>query len=74
MSAAPLNIDDVLGRTPERLTQPQRIALTGKWIALGTHSPVIGAVGRNPSECVRQLEARGLDPRSFQFSKLPTPY
>jgi hypothetical protein len=80
MSALPIKIDDVLGRAPERLTLPQRMALTGKWIALEVYSPqtlplkVIEAVGRNPSECIRQLEERGLDPRAFEFSKLPAPF
>ena len=80
MSALPIKMNDVLGRPPERLTLPQRIALTGKWIAVEVYSPetlplkLIEAVGHNPSECIRQLEERGLDPRGFEFSKLPAPF
>lgn len=74
MSAQPININDVLGRAPERLTQPQRMALKGKWVALESRSPFIEAVGHNPSDCIRQLEERGLDPSAFEFSKLPAPF
>jgi hypothetical protein len=69
-----------IGRPPERLTLDERVALTGKFIAVEIYSPEtlplqrIEAIGDSPEECVRQLAARGLDPQRFEFSRLKPPY
>ena len=70
----------VLGRNPDRLTLAERLALAGKYIALEIYSPEalplrrIEAIGDSLAECARGLEARGLDPKKFEFSRLARPY
>ena len=67
---------NALGRAPERLTLEEQAALTGKYIALEIYSPEavplrrIEAIGDSVDECIRQLQARGLDPKRFEFSRL----
>ena len=69
-----------IGRSPERLTLDERVALTGKFIAVEVYSPetlplqVIEAIGDSVEDCVRQLVARGLDPQRFEFTPLKPPY
>jgi hypothetical protein len=69
-----------IGRSPERLTLEERIALTGKFIAMEVYSPetlplqVIEAISDSVEDCVRQLAARGLDPQRFEFTPLKPPY
>jgi len=69
-----------IGRAPERLTLEERLALTGKFIALEIYTPEalplrrIEAIGDSVDECVRQLIKRGHDPTLFEFSRLPAPY
>jgi hypothetical protein len=70
----------VLGRSPDRLTLTERLALAGKTIALEIYTPEtlplrrIEAIGDSIEECIRQLVQRGLDPKSFEFTHLPPPY
>jgi hypothetical protein len=69
-----------IGRAPELLTLPERLALVGKTIALEVYTPAtlplrrIEAIGSSAAECISQLQARGLDPMQFEFSRLPRPY
>ena len=69
-----------IGHAPEDLSLEQRLALTGKLIALEIYSPAtlplrrIEAIGDSVGECVTQLRSRGLDPENFEFSRLPKPY
>ena len=69
-----------IGHAPEDLTLEERLALTGKIIALEIYTPDtlplrrIEAIGDSAGECVAQLRARGLDPANFEFSRLPAPY
>jgi hypothetical protein len=69
-----------IGRNPDRLTLEERTALAGKWIALEVYSPAtlpfrrIEAIGDSMADCVRTLQDRGLDPASFEFSRLTWPY
>lgn len=64
----------LFGRSPEALRPREAAALAGKWIALEIYTPQnlalrrIEAVGDSVQECIRQLAARGLDPRRFEFS------
>ncbi len=61
------------GRAPESLNLEEREALAGRWIALEIYTPaatplkLIQVVGASAADCVRQLRARGLDPRRFEF-------
>jgi len=70
----------VLGRSPDRLTLTERLALVGKTIALEIYTPEtlplrrIEAIGDSIEECIRQLVQRGLDPKNFEFTHLPPPY
>jgi hypothetical protein len=72
--------NQALGRAPERLTLEERLALTGKYIALEVYTPEalplrrIEAIGGSVEECIRQLTARGHDPKLFEFSRLAPPY
>ena len=76
--AAALTIDPkkILGRAPERLTLEEQTALAGKFIAMEIYSPEtlpsrrIEALGDTVDDCIRQLTARGLDPKKFEFSRL----
>ena len=69
-----------IGRNPDRLTLEERIALAGKWIALEVYTPAtlpfrrIEAIGDSLADCLRMLQARGLDPAVFEFSRLAWPY
>jgi hypothetical protein len=70
----------IIGRAPERLTLDERSALAGKWMALEIYTPEtlplrkIEALGDSVEECARQLFARGLDPRKFEFMPLDRAY
>lgn len=69
-----------IGRAPENLTLEERFALVGKYIALEVYSPAtlplrrIEAIGDSVTECIRQLESRGLDAENFEFTRLSSPY
>jgi len=69
-----------IGRSPERLAPVERVALTGKYIALEIYTPEnlalrrIEAIGDTLADCIRTLRARGLDPKQFEFSRLPAPF
>jgi hypothetical protein len=69
-----------IGRSPDRLSLEERLALTGKYIALEIYTPEdlplrrIEAIGDSVQECMRQLAGRGLDPIRFEFSRLAPPY
>ena len=69
-----------IGHAPEDLNLDQRLALSGKLIALEIYSPAtlplrrIEAIGDTVAECVAQLRGRGLDPENFEFSRLLPPY
>jgi hypothetical protein len=69
-----------IGRAPEALTLEERLALTGKFIALEMYSPEtlplrrVEAIGDSVEECFRQLVERGHDPTQFEISRLLPPY
>jgi hypothetical protein len=79
MTAAPAS-SAVIGRSPERLTVEERLALIGKFIALEIYNPKdlplrrIEAIGDSAAECVAMLRQRGLDPARFEFSRLGHPF
>lgn len=80
MASAAKDPRQALGRSPDRLTLEERMALAGKYIALEIYTPEtlpmrrIEAIGSSIDECVRMLQSRGLNPRQFEFSILPWPY
>ncbi|MGC9971954.1 MAG: hypothetical protein ABSE56_15355 [Bryobacteraceae bacterium] len=69
-----------IGRAPERLTLTETIDLAGQFVALELYSPattplrLIQAIGESPEDCIRQLAARGLDPRRYEFTRLKPPF
>ena len=69
-----------IGRSPDRLSLDERLALTGKYVAMEIYTPEdlplrrIESIGDSVQECARQLVARGLDPVRFEFSRLAPPY
>lgn len=69
-----------IGHAPEQLTLEERLALAGKIVALEIYTPEtlplrrIEAIGDSAGECIAQLQARGLDPANFEFTRLPPPY
>lgn len=69
-----------IGRSPDRLTLPERVRLAGKYIALEIYTPEnlayrrIEAIGDSLEDCARMLKSRGLDPADFEFSRLGPPY
>jgi len=80
MTATSKHADRAIGRNPDQLNLDERIALTGKFIALEIYSPEvlplrrIEAIGDSIEECVRMLKTRGLDPQLFEYSRLTPPY
>ncbi len=78
--ASAIDPKTVIGRAPERLTLEERTQLVGKTVALEVYTPEtlplrrIEAIGDSVEECIRQLTARGLDPRRFEFQQLGPPY
>ena len=79
-ASAAKNPNQAIGRAPEALTLEERLALTGKLIALEIYTPDtlplrrIEAIGNSVPECIDQLRARGLDPMRFEFTRLVPPY
>jgi hypothetical protein len=79
-SSAAKDLRQALGRNPDRLTNEERMALAGKFIALEVYSPDtlplrrIEAIGNSMEDCVKMLESRGLNPRQFEFSMISWPY
>ncbi len=73
-------MNGLVGTPLDGLTLKQRAALTGKWVALQVYTPetlplrTIEALGDSARECIRNLQARGLDVSQFEFTLLPPPY
>ena len=80
MSAKAVHEEKAIGRAPEALSLEERLALAGKHIALEIYSPEtiplrrIEAIGDSVDACIAMLQARGLDPMNFEFSRLHAPY
>jgi hypothetical protein len=74
------SLSRAIGQSPEALTLEERLALTGKMIALEIYSAAttplrrIEAIGDSAADCIAQLHSRGLDPANFEFSRLHPPY
>jgi hypothetical protein len=80
MTASAKDQDRAIGRAPERLSLEERLRLAGKYIALEFYSPEtlpfrrIEAIGDSIDDCIRMLQSRGLDPKNFEYTRLPAPY
>ncbi len=78
--SAAKDIREAIGRNPDRLTLDERRALVGKYIALEIYSPAtlplrrIEAIADSMADCVSMLEARGLNPRQFEYTRLAPAY
>jgi hypothetical protein len=65
-----------VGRAVEQLTVAERLRLVGQYAAFEIYTPKTGpfrfieAIGDSVPECVRQLQARSLDPRQYEFVRL----
>jgi hypothetical protein len=70
----------LIGRTPESLTPADAIQLAGQFVALELYSPettplrLVEALGESPEDCIRELAARGRDPRQYEFVRLKPPF
>ncbi len=73
-------LSSFIGRFPDQLTLNERWSLVGVWIALEKYTPEtlpvrrIEAIGESTVECVRMLQALGLDARNFEFMPVGTPW
>jgi hypothetical protein len=80
MTATAKDSELAIGRSPERLSLDERVRLAGKYIALEIYTPEalplrrIEAIADSLEECVRMLKKRGLDPATFEYSRLAYPY
>jgi hypothetical protein len=80
MTATSKYAERALGRNPDQLSLEERAALVGKYIALEIYTPDalplrrIEAIGDSVEQCVRMLQERGLDPKSFEYSRLTPAY
>jgi hypothetical protein len=80
MTATSKHADRAIGRNPDQLSLDERVALTGKYIALEIYTPEalplrrIEAIGDSIEQCVRMLQDRGLDPKNFEYSRLGPAY
>jgi hypothetical protein len=75
-----MNTEEILGRSPERLTLGEQQELSGKFIALEIYTPQtlplrrIEAVAEGPAACLEQLQKRGLDPSKFEIQLYQAPF
>jgi hypothetical protein len=69
-----------VGRSVDSLSLKERWQIAGCWVALELYQPdtmplrIIEAVGKTPSDCIEQLQQRGLDPVRFEFQACAQPY
>jgi hypothetical protein len=78
--SARIEPERVIGRSPDRLSLDEIASLAGKVVALEIYTPemtplrTIEAIGETAEDCIRQLAARGRDPRHFEFTVLKAPH
>jgi hypothetical protein len=69
-----------VGRSPERLTLDEAVALAGQFVALAVYTPetrplrLIEAIGETTEDCIRELAARGLNPSRYEIRRLKPPF
>jgi hypothetical protein len=75
-----IDLRGLIGRSPEQLTVAEQLAAAGKVAAFEVYTPErtplrrIEAIGQSVEECVRGLQARGLDPEGFEFIRIARPF
>jgi hypothetical protein len=75
-----IELRGLIGRSPEQLTLDEQQAAAGKFAAFEIYTPErtplrrIEAIGQSIEECVRGLQARGLQPERFEFIRITQPY
>ncbi|HTS30952.1 MAG TPA: hypothetical protein VMH81_34005 [Bryobacteraceae bacterium] len=80
MTATTKDLEQAIGRSPDRLTLDEQLRLAGKYVALEIYTPEatplrrIEAIGDSVVDCVRMLTKRGLNPSHFEYIRLPHPY
>jgi hypothetical protein len=66
----------LIGESPERLTLPECERYAGWWMALELYTPetlplrLVEALGRSSTDCIAQLNKRGLAPANFEYVQL----
>lgn len=69
-----------IGRSPETFSLQEQFALAGLTVAYEIYTPertpqrTIAAIGPTAADCIRDLEAAGLDPRNYEFEVLRKPW
>jgi hypothetical protein len=80
MSVKTKSAECAIGHSPDQLSIEDRTELTGKYVALEIYTPDalplrrIEAIGDSTEQCVRMLQARGLDPLHFEYSRISPAY
>jgi hypothetical protein len=75
-----LDPQGAIGRSPDSLSLSERLAFSGKFIALEIYTPktlplrTIEAIGDSVAACLQTLKQRGLNAKQFEFRTLPPPY
>ncbi len=73
------NLEQFVGRAPDRLTLAERETVVGKVIAMEIYSPKnlalqrIEAMADSVEECVAQLRRRARDPLNYEFTRMNPP-
>jgi hypothetical protein len=74
-----VELNSLVGRSPDGLHLTEKMALAGKWIAIEIYSPEtlplreIAALGDSAEDCIRALARRGLDPVKYEFQLMTLP-
>ena len=77
--AATLDLEQFVGRAPDRLTLAEREAVVGKVVAMEVYSPQnlalqrIAAMADSVEGCVAELKRRDLDPLNYEFTRMNPP-
>ncbi|MBV9269128.1 MAG: hypothetical protein JO061_23360 [Acidobacteriaceae bacterium] len=72
--------EEFIGKPVDGLNLSERWSLSGKWIATELYSPerlplrIIQVVGSSARDCVKQLQARGLDAALYHYELVEQPY
>lgn len=78
--AKTLELEQFVGRAPDRLSLEEREALVGKCVARQIYSPKtlplqrIEAIGDTVADCVAMLRRRNLEPLDYEFTRLKPAY
>ncbi len=71
---------DFVGRAIDGLSLEERLEIAGRWVAMELYTPAtlplrqIAAIGDSAKACIASLQARGLDPKRFEYLPMRAPY